>query len=373
MVFVITLYYSICLIFVVGLLSTSVFWESCNAFVRTSNYWCRFQYERKSSSFAATTKDTSWTATALLAAAGGQQGSGNRMMVRKKSNTLVMMPSSTPMVPWQPPGQEYAQFIDLNSRLYRERIMLLGKFIDEEYANQIISILLYLRKEDPEKKISLYINCPGALLRPAMAVYDTIKQCRDQCEISTLNLGMSFGMGALLCAAGTKGMRSSMPNARFLLQRIGLEKPFQGQASDIALEVKNVKECNDRLAYELAKMTGQPISRIQQDLQRDFYLSSDEAVTYGLIDNVLLPPSSKGISRIEYTRDPWTGAKIMVNTEREVNLGVFGGPDEQRYQTSGTPDSEEGGLGQGWRRGYDDRNNNYGDDGNDNYEPPTQK
>jgi len=259
------------------------------------------------------------------------------MMVRKKSNTLVMMPSSTPMVPWQPPGQEYAQFIDLNSRLYRERIMLLGKFIDEEYANQIISILLYLRKEDPEKKISLYINCPGALLRPAMAVYDTIKQCRDQCEISTLNLGMSFGMGALLCAAGTKGMRSSMPNARFLLQ------------------------------------TGQPISRIQQDLQRDFYLSSDEAVTYGLIDNVLLPPSSKGISRIEYTRDPWTGAKIMVNTEREVNLGVFGGPDEQRYQTSGTPDSEEGGLGQGWRRGYDDRNNNYGDDGNDNYEPPTQK
>jgi ATP-dependent Clp protease protease subunit len=295
------------------------------------------------------------------------------MMVRKKSNTLVMMPSSTPMVPWQPPGQEYAQFIDLNSRLYRERIMLLGKFIDEEYANQIISILLYLRKEDPEKKISLYINCPGALLRPAMAVYDTIKQCRDQCEISTLNLGMSFGMGALLCAAGTKGMRSSMPNARFLLQRIGLEKPFQGQASDIALEVKNVKECNDRLAYELAKMTGQPISRIQQDLQRDFYLSSDEAVTYGLIDNVLLPPSSKGISRIEYTRDPWTGAKIMVNTEREVNLGVFGGPDEQRYQTSGTPDSEEGGLGQGWRRGYDDRNNNYGDDGNDNYEPPTQK
>jgi ATP-dependent Clp protease protease subunit len=110
-------------------------------------------------------------------------------------------------------GQDYAQFIDLNSRLYRERIMLLEKFIDEEYANQIISILLYLREEDPDKKLSLYINCPGALLRPAMAVYDTIKHSQDQCEISTLNLGMSFGMGALLCGAGTKLMRSSMPIA----------------------------------------------------------------------------------------------------------------------------------------------------------------
>jgi ATP-dependent Clp protease protease subunit len=358
----VVIFHSVIIWFATALLSTSAFWGSCTGFT-ASKYWVGYHGERRSSSFAVTRRVTSAAATA----AGRQRGGG----IRNNKNALVMMPSSTPMVPWQPPGQDYAQFIDLNSRLYRERIMLLGKFIDEEYANQIISILLYLRKEDPDKKISLYINCPGALLRPAMAVYDTIKQCRDQCEISTLNLGMSFGMGALLCGAGTKGMRSSMPNARFLLQRIGLEKPFKGQASDIALEVKNVRECNDRLEYELAKMTGQPISRIHEDLQRDFYLSSDEAVAYGLIDNVLLPPSYKGISKVEYTRDPWTGAKIMVNTEREVNLGVFGGTDEQRYQTGGnSQEADEGGFGQGWRRGYEDRND---DDDNNNYEPPTQK
>ena len=330
-----------------ALLSIELFKSSC-AF-STSKYWAGRQSARKSSS-------RNNVATI---------GSSRRGGLYNK-NTLVMMPSSTPMVPWQPPGQEYAQFIDLTSRLYRERIMIIGRFIDEEYANQIISILLYLRKEDPDKKISLYINCPGALLRPAMAVYDTILQCRNQCEISTLNLGMSFGMGALLCGAGTKGMRSSMPNARFLLERIGIEKGFQGQASDIALEVKNVKECNDRLEYELAKMTGQPISRIREDLQRNFYLSSDEAVTYGLIDNVLLPPT-KGISRVEYSRDPWTGAKIMVNKERDVNLGVFEGPDEQRYQTGDGGAEETGGWGRGWKGG-EEENGNGG-----NYEPPTQK
>jgi len=244
--------------------------------------------------------------------------------------------------------------------------MLLGKFIDEEQANQIISILLFLRKEDPKKKISLYINCPGALLRPAMAVYDTILQCRQECEISTLNLGMATGMGALLCGAGTKGMRSSMPNARFLLQRIGIEKTFQGQASDIGLEVRNVKDCNDRLEFELAKMTGHPISKIRQDLTRDFYLSSDEAVAYGLIDNVLLPPT-KGIARAEFSRDPWTGEKIL-QKEPEVNLGVFSGQDEQRYQ--GGRGQESGGWGRGWNVDERDGSGDDGDDGDD-YDPPT--
>jgi len=286
-----------------------------------------------------------------------------------------MMPSQVPQVPWQPPGQDYSQWVDIYSRLYRERILYLRNFIDEEEANSIICTLLYLRKEDPNKKISLYINVPGALLRPALAVYDTICQSRNECEISTLNLGLATGMGAMLCGAGTRGQRSSMPNARFLLQRVGIEKPFQGQASDIGLEVKNVKENNDRIEKELAKITGQTVAKIHNDMMRDFYLSSEEAVAYGLIDNVLLPPT-KGFARVTVERDPWTGEKI-VTKEPEVNLGVFGG-EEQRFDNSAGAGS--GGWGTGWKLGEDDNKEDGGvngprkrDDDDDDYEPPTQK
>lgn len=276
-----------------------------------------------------------------------------------------MMPTNTPMVPWQPPGQEYSQWVDINSRLSRDRILILGSFIDEQAANAIISTILYLRRENKDGKISLYINIPGGLLRPSLAVYDLICQCRDDCIVSTLNLGLSNGMGALLCGAGTKGYRSSMPNARFLLQRIGIEKPFQGQASDIGLEVKNVKGSNDRMEMELAKMTGQPISKIRTDMKRDFYLSSEEAVTYGLIDNVLLP--TREFKSLEYERDPWTGEKTLIQ-EREPDLGNFeGAGDEQRYQ--GTSKQESGGgWGTGWKQGD---GGNTG--GGNRYEPPTEK
>jgi ATP-dependent Clp protease protease subunit len=274
-------------------------------------------------------------------------------------NSLVMMPTSTPMVPYQPPGQDYAQFVDINTRLMQERILVLGEYIDEAKANGIICTLLYMKKQAPNEKISLYVNCPGGQLRPALAVYDTILQCRAECEISTLNLGMATGMGALICGAGTKGMRSSMPNARYLLQRIGLERGFEGQASDIGLEVKNVKLMNDRLEKELAKMTGQAQSKVHQDMQRDFYLSSEEAVRYGLIDNVLLP-RDKGVAEVTFTRDPWTGAKVY-DREEEVNLGSF--QSDQRFSDQG----EGGGWGSGWKGNQDD------DDEDDDEGPKTQK
>jgi len=277
------------------------------------------------------------------------------------------------MVPWQPPGSEYAQFVDIYSRLYRDRIMLIGNFIDEEAANNIISILLYLRKENKEGKITLYFNVPGALLRPALAVYDVIQQCKEDCDVSTLNLGLATGMGAFLCGAGTKGLRCSMPNSRFLLQRTGMDRPFQGQASDIGLEVQNLKKANDRMEAELAKLTGHPISKIRQDLKRDFYLSSDEAVSYGLIDHVLVPDVG-GYKEIQWERDPWTGEKVLV-PEKEVDLGNFEGEDVQRYQ-----DQKGGGWGTGWKA--EDREGFLGDEGgsvgggdgdDDDYEPPTEK
>lgn len=141
-----------------------------------------------------------------------------------------------------------------------------------------------------------------------------------------MNLGLCSGMASLLCAAGTKGKRSAMPNARFLLQRIGMEGAFRGQATDIALEVRDVKKWNERMEKEISLLTGQSIERIQQDMKRDFYLSSAEAVQYGLIDVVCLPAQRKRAAR-----------------GGEADLGAFEGEEEQRYQNQ--PGSDQGGWG----------------------------
>jgi ATP-dependent Clp protease protease subunit len=199
--------------------------------------------------------------------------------------------------------------------MYRDRTLMISKFIDEEAANEIICIILYMRKEDPRGDISVYFNVPGALLRPSLAIYDLLEQTKEQCDIETVNLGLCTGMGAFLCAAGTKGKRSAMPNSRFLLQRTGLDEVIRGQATDIVLEVRNIKKINDRVENELSLLTGQPLERIQKDLKRDFYLSSDEAVQYGLIDQVLLPAPLKRAAR-----------------GQAADLGAFEGDDSQRYQ-----------------------------------------
>jgi ATP-dependent Clp protease, protease subunit len=215
----------------------------------------------------------------------------------------------------QPPGSDVARFVDINSAMYRDRTLMINRFIDEEAANEIISIILWMRSEDYRKDISIYFNVPGALMRPSLAIYDLLEQTKQTCEIETVNLGLCTGMGAFLCAAGTKGRRSAMPNSRFLLQRTGLDQPVRGQAIDIVLEVKNIKMWNDRVEKELSKLTGQPQEKIQHDLKRDFYLSSDEAVQYGLIDQVLLPAPLKRAAR-----------------GQEADLGAFEGDEEQKYQ-----------------------------------------
>jgi ATP-dependent Clp endopeptidase proteolytic subunit ClpP len=227
----------------------------------------------------------------------------------------IRMPSQSPQVPYMPPGADYAQFIDIEAAMYRDRTLFISTFIDEETANSLISIMLYLRNESPKDPISMYFNVPGALLRPSLALYDLIQQTKQKCEIETVNLGLCAGMGAFLCSAGTKGKRNAMPNSRFLLQRTGMDEVFRGQATDIALEVRNVKKWNDRMEEELSQMTGQPLERIQQDLKRDFYLSSDEAVQYGLIDRVLLPSPRK-----------------RAGGKQDADLGAFEGEGDQRYQ-----------------------------------------
>lgn len=241
---------------------------------------------------------------------------------------ILKMPTETPMVPYTPPGQDYSQFIDIYSAMYRDRTMMISKFIDDEAANNIISILLYMRSQDQKEKISIYFNVPGALLRPSLAIYDLIQKLKEDCEVETVNLGLCVGMGAYLCGAGTKGKRSAMPNSRFLLHRTGIDQVFQGQATDIGLEVKNVKTWNDKMEKELSTLTGQPLDRIEQDLKRDFYLSSDEAVQYGLIDQVLLPAPLKRAAR-----------------GQDADLGAFEGDEEQRYQGEENKESNAGGWG----------------------------
>lgn len=259
---------------------------------------------------------------------------------------ILKMPTDTPMVPYKAPGSDYAQFIDIYSRMFRDRIMFIGKYIDENEANNIISIILYLRKEDSTGDITLYFNVPGADLRPALAVYDLIEQTRQNCEITTVNLGLCAGMGAFLCGSGTKGKRCAMPNARFLLSRTGMDQPFQGQASDIGLEVGNMKIMNDKMEKELMKITGQTSERILMDMKRDFYLSSDEAVRYGLIDKVLLPAKKK-----------------RSTTGQDADIGAFEGEDEQKYQN-------ENSAGFGSKKDVTERGNKgKGDD----YEPPAVK
>lgn len=234
------------------------------------------------------------------------------------------MPTQEPMVPYRAPGSSYDQFIGLQSRQLRDRKLWIARYIDEEASNSIISSLLYLQSESDKEDIKLYLNIPGANLRPALAIYDAISELKaDGVKIATTNIALCAGMGSLIAGAGTKGMRYSLPNARFLLQKTGMDQVFQGQATDIALEVRNIKNWNQLMNVEISKVTGQSLERIDNDLKRDFYLSSEEAVRYGLIDEVLLPMPGK--------RTPPSDV---------VDLGSFQSGSEQKYQGENPPPTD---------------------------------
>ena len=172
---------------------------------------------------------------------------------------------------------------DIYSRLLRERIIFLGKQIDSDLANLIVAQLLFLDSEDPEKDIYIYINSPGGSVTAGMGIYDTIKQVRpDVCTICT---GLAASMGAFLLSAGTKGKRMSLPHSRIMIhQPLG---GAQGQATDIEIQAKEILYHKRRLNEMLAEHTGQPLDRIEQDTERDFFMSAEEAKDYGLIDQVI--------------------------------------------------------------------------------------
>jgi ATP-dependent Clp protease, protease subunit len=172
---------------------------------------------------------------------------------------------------------------DIYSRLLKDRIIFLGTPINDEIANLLIAQFLFLESDDPEKDINFYINSPGGVVTAGLAVYDTMKYIKP--DVTTVCIGQAASMGAVLLAAGTKGKRYSLPNARILIhQPMG---GFQGQASDIAIQAKEILRMKETLNQILVEHTGKDMERIQADTDRDFFMSGLEAKEYGIIDHVI--------------------------------------------------------------------------------------
>jgi len=171
---------------------------------------------------------------------------------------------------------------DIYSRLLKDRIVFVGTPIDDNVANLVIAQLLFLEAEEPEKDVFLYVNSPGGTVTAGMAIYDTIQFIKP--DVATTCVGLAASMGALLLAAGAKGKRAALPNARILIHQ-----PWggvQGQVSDIEIHAKEMLEVKRRINEILSKHTGQPMEKIQKDTDRNFFMSAEEAKAYGLVDEV---------------------------------------------------------------------------------------
>ena len=174
--------------------------------------------------------------------------------------------------------------MDVLSRLLKDRILLLGQGVDDEVANVLVAQLLYLANEDPEKDITLYINSPGGSVSAGMAIYDTMQYV--PCDVATVCIGMAASMGAFLLGAGAKGKRRSLPNSRIMIhQPLG---GAQGQAADIEIQAKEILFIREVLNTYIAEYCDQPKDKVEADCDRDFFMTPEEAVAYGIIDEGLL-------------------------------------------------------------------------------------
>lgn len=172
---------------------------------------------------------------------------------------------------------------DIYSRLLKERIIFLTGLIDDDSANIVIAQMLFLQSEDPKKDITLYINSPGGSASATLAMIDTMNHIKP--DVSTLCIGFAASGGAWLLSAGTKGKRFALPNAEIMIhQPLG---GAEGQASDMEIRVKNILRLRDTLAKIMAKNTGQTLEKVQKDIDRDYYMSTEEAKKYGIIDKIL--------------------------------------------------------------------------------------
>ena len=171
---------------------------------------------------------------------------------------------------------------DIYSRLLKDRIVFLGGEVDDDAANIVVAQMLFLEMEDPDADIMLYINSPGGSVTAGLAIYDTMKYLK--CEVSTLCVGMAASMGAFLLAAGAKGKRKALPNAEIMIHQPS--GGARGQATDIQIHAEQILRIKKKLNEELAKNTGKPLSEVEKDVERDFFLTAQDAKEYGLIDEI---------------------------------------------------------------------------------------
>lgn len=234
-----------------------------------------------------------------------------------------MMPP-TPKVPYKYPGTDSPQWIDIFNRMYRERIMFLGQDIEDDFANTIIAVLLFLESEDVNAPVSMYYNVAGGVMKAGLAMHDTMKMMPY--EIQTVNMGMAAQVSAFLIGSGTPGKRFALPNARFMMQNPRIEEPLDQegkprrrvmQATEMRLEVAEVLRDKKRMLEGFSRFTGRSLELLEQDFQRDFYLNAYEASQYGLVDKILMPKASK------------------VKSRADIKFGSFGAREEQRYQEGG--------------------------------------
>ena len=174
---------------------------------------------------------------------------------------------------------------DIYSRLLKDRIIFLGGEIDDDVANVIVAQMLFLEMEDPDADIQLYINSPGGVITSGMAIYDTMRYLK--CEVSTLCIGMAASMGAFLLSAGAKGKRKALPHAEIMIHQPS--GGARGQATDIEIQAEQILRVKKTMNQLLADHTGQPLRTIERDVERDHYMTADQALKYGLIDEIIAP------------------------------------------------------------------------------------
>jgi ATP-dependent Clp protease protease subunit len=204
--------------------------------------------------------------------------------MNQKLNEDIMKPIYNQLVPMvvEQTGRGERAY-DIFSRLLKERIVFIGTPIDDTIASLVIAQLLFLESEDPDRDIHIYVNSPGGSVSSGLAIYDTMQYIRP--EISTICIGMAASMAAVLLAGGTPGKRSSLPNSRIMIHQ-----PWggvQGTATDISIQAEEILKMKKRINQILAKHCNKPLEQIEKDTDRDYYLSSEEAKTYGLVDEIL--------------------------------------------------------------------------------------
>ncbi|MBW4673462.1 MAG: ATP-dependent Clp protease proteolytic subunit [Desmonostoc geniculatum HA4340-LM1] len=193
------------------------------------------------------------------------------------------MPIGYPSVPYRLPGGQMEEWVHIYTRLSLERIIFLGEEIDDKIANEIIAFLLYLDSEDPGKDIYIYINSPGGMVTSGLAIYDTMQHIKS--DVVTICTGLAASMGSFLLAGGAKGKRLALPHSRIMIHQPS--GGTRGQASDIEIEAREILRIRNQLNQIYADNTGQTIAKIEKDMDRDFFMSAQEAKEYGLIDRVI--------------------------------------------------------------------------------------